>query len=101
MGTILPGLPKRKSKLTKGTRKITETSPIFERVSIDAVNIKSGRCKYMVVSRDDFSGWPETVGLVKLIEKLVAEWFTSEWICRNGSTKEVTVDGGPEFGKEL
>ncbi|MBW0489756.1 hypothetical protein O181_029471 [Austropuccinia psidii MF-1] len=52
------------------------------------------------VARDDFSGWPETVGLVKLTEKAVSEWFTSEWICRYGSPKEVTVDGGPEFGKE-
>ncbi|MBW0554475.1 hypothetical protein O181_094190 [Austropuccinia psidii MF-1] len=43
----------------------------------------------------------ETVGLVKLTAKAVAEWFTSEWICRCGSRKEVTVDGGPEFGKEL
>ncbi|MBW0501353.1 hypothetical protein O181_041068 [Austropuccinia psidii MF-1] len=55
----------------------------------------------MVVARDDFSGWPETVGLVKLTEKAVAEWFTSEWICMYGSPKEVTVDEGQEFGKEL
>ncbi|MBW0589610.1 hypothetical protein O181_129325 [Austropuccinia psidii MF-1] len=68
---------------------------------MDAVHIKSGRWKYMVVARDDFSGWPETVGLVKLTAKAVSEWFTSEWICRYGSPKEVTVDGGPEFGKEL
>ena len=25
----------------------------------------------------------------------------SEWICRYGAPKEVTVDGGAEFGKEL
>ncbi|MBW0586926.1 hypothetical protein O181_126641, partial [Austropuccinia psidii MF-1] len=68
---------------------------------MDAVHIKSGRWKYMVVARDYFSGWPETVGLVKLTAKAVAEWFTSEWICRYGSPKEVTVDGGPEFGKEF
>ncbi|MBW0523130.1 hypothetical protein O181_062845 [Austropuccinia psidii MF-1] len=55
----------------------------------------------MVVARDDFSGWPETVGLVKLTAKAVTEWFTSEWICTYGSPKEVTVDRGPEFGKEL
>ncbi|MBW0593060.1 hypothetical protein O181_132775 [Austropuccinia psidii MF-1] len=55
----------------------------------------------MDVARDDFSGWPETVGLVKLTEKSVAEWFTLELICSYGSPKEVTVDGGPEFGKEL
>ena len=68
---------------------------------MDAVHIKSARWKYMVVARDDFSGWPETVGLVKLTAKAVAEWFTSEWIFRYGSPKEVTVDGVPEFGNEL
>ncbi|MBW0545385.1 hypothetical protein O181_085100 [Austropuccinia psidii MF-1] len=51
--------------------------------------------------RDNFSGWPETIGLVKLTERSVSEWFTSEWICRYGAPKEVTVDGGPGFGKEL
>ncbi|MBW0564514.1 hypothetical protein O181_104229 [Austropuccinia psidii MF-1] len=68
---------------------------------MDAVHIKSGRWKYMVVSRDDFSGWPETVGLLKLTAKAVSEWFTLEWIGRYGSPKEITVDGGPEFGKEF
>ncbi|MBW0527781.1 hypothetical protein O181_067496 [Austropuccinia psidii MF-1] len=43
----------------------------------------------------------QTVGLVKLTAKAVAEWFASDWICRYGSPKDVTVDGGPEFGKEL
>ncbi|MBW0517248.1 hypothetical protein O181_056963 [Austropuccinia psidii MF-1] len=45
--------------------------------------------------------FPETVGLVKLTEKEVSEWFTSEWICRYGSPKEVNFDGGPEFRKEF
>ncbi|MBW0472249.1 hypothetical protein O181_011964 [Austropuccinia psidii MF-1] len=60
---------------------------------MDAVHVKSGRWKYML--------WPEKVGLVKLTAEAVAEWFTSEWICRYGSTKEGSVDGRPEFGKEL
>ncbi|MBW0584601.1 hypothetical protein O181_124316 [Austropuccinia psidii MF-1] len=58
---------------------------------MDAVHIKSGKWKYMVVARDDFSGWPEKVRLVKLTAKAVAECFKSEWICRYGSLKEVTV----------
>ncbi|MBW0522708.1 hypothetical protein O181_062423 [Austropuccinia psidii MF-1] len=35
-----------------------------------------------------------------LFERLKAK-AVAEWICRYGSPKEVTVDGGPEFGKEL
>ncbi|MBW0472335.1 hypothetical protein O181_012050 [Austropuccinia psidii MF-1] len=90
---------KRSQNLQREQGKSTATLTIFERVSMDAVHIKSGRWKYMVVARDDFSGWPETVGLVKLTAKAVAEWFTSEWICRYGSPKEVTVDGGQSLEK--
>ncbi|MBW0496303.1 hypothetical protein O181_036018 [Austropuccinia psidii MF-1] len=68
---------------------------------MDVVHIKYGRWKYIVVARDDFSGLPETVGLVKLTAKAVAKWFTSELICRYGSPKEVILDVGPEFGNEL
>ncbi|MBW0578911.1 hypothetical protein O181_118626 [Austropuccinia psidii MF-1] len=57
--------------------RISFTSKFFERVSTDAVNVKSGRWKYLVVARDDFSGWPETIGLVRLTEKSGSEWFTS------------------------
>ncbi|MBW0517429.1 hypothetical protein O181_057144 [Austropuccinia psidii MF-1] len=63
---------------------------------MDVVKIKAGRWKYLVIARDDFSRWPETVALTRLTAKLV-----SEWICRYGASKEVTVDGGAEFGKEL
>ncbi|MBW0587352.1 hypothetical protein O181_127067 [Austropuccinia psidii MF-1] len=63
---------------------------------MDAVHIKAGRWKYLVVPREDFSGWPETVALTRLTEKSV-----SECICRYGALKEVTVYGGAEFGKEL
>ncbi|MBW0586778.1 hypothetical protein O181_126493 [Austropuccinia psidii MF-1] len=90
---------KRSQNLQREQGKSTETSTIFERVGMDAFHIKSGRWKYMVVARDDFSGWPETVGLVKLTAKAVSEWFTSEWICRYGSPKEVTVDGGQSLEK--
>ncbi|MBW0486671.1 hypothetical protein O181_026386 [Austropuccinia psidii MF-1] len=77
------------------------TSTLFERASMDAVHIKSGRWKYLFVSRDNFSGYPETVLLFKLTEKEASEWLTSEWIYRYSSPKEVNVDGGPEFEKEL
>ncbi|MBW0534870.1 hypothetical protein O181_074585 [Austropuccinia psidii MF-1] len=81
--------------------KISATSTSFERVSMDAVHIKAGRWKYELVARDDFSGWPETVALTRLMEKSVSEWFHSECICRYGAPKEVTVDGVAEFGKQL
>ncbi|MBW0522817.1 hypothetical protein O181_062532 [Austropuccinia psidii MF-1] len=68
---------------------------------MNEVEIKAGRWKYLVVARDDFSGCPETVSLTRLTAKSVSEWFNSQWICRYGAPKEVTVEGGEEFGKEL
>ncbi|MBW0470872.1 hypothetical protein O181_010587 [Austropuccinia psidii MF-1] len=62
--------------------RISFTSKLFEIVSIDKVHVKAGRWKYLVVARNDFSGWPEKVGLV--------------W-----TPEEVKVDESPEAGKEL
>ncbi|MBW0484874.1 hypothetical protein O181_024589 [Austropuccinia psidii MF-1] len=91
----------RSQNLQREKGKSTATSTIFERVSMDAGHIKSGRWKYMVMARDDFSGWPESVGLINLTAKAVADYFTSEWICRYSSPKLVTSYGGPEFGKDF
>ncbi|MBW0560994.1 hypothetical protein O181_100709 [Austropuccinia psidii MF-1] len=87
---------KRSHLQQKEEAKISVTSTLFERVSMDAVHIKAGRWKYLVVARDDFSGWPETVALTRLTAKSV-----SEWICRYGAPKEVKVYRGEVFGKEL
>ncbi|MBW0581691.1 hypothetical protein O181_121406 [Austropuccinia psidii MF-1] len=87
---------KRSHLQQKEEAKISVTSTLFERVSMDAVHIKEGIWKYLVVSRDEFSGLPETVELTRLTEKSV-----TEWIRRYGAPKEVIVDGGAEFGKEI
>ncbi|MBW0534905.1 hypothetical protein O181_074620 [Austropuccinia psidii MF-1] len=59
-----PACLKRRQISQREQGNSTATSTLFERVSMDAVHIESGRWKY-------------------------------------GSPKEVTVDGGPDFGKEL
>ena len=92
---------RRSRDLQKEDGKATYKTTLFERVSMDAVHIKAGRWKYLIVARDDFSGWAETVALAKLNAKNVADWFQAEWIYRYGVPKEVTVDGGAEFKKEL
>ena len=92
---------KRNKELPKEKGRPTATSTLFQRVSMDAVHVKAGKWKYIVIARDDFSGWAETVGLTNLKSKSIAEWFVEEWICRYGIPKEVTVDGGGEFKKEL
>ncbi|MBW0539378.1 hypothetical protein O181_079093 [Austropuccinia psidii MF-1] len=92
---------KRSHLQHKEEAKISVRSTLFERVSMDVVHIKAGKWKYLAVARDEFSRWPETVALTRLTEKSVSEGFISEWICRYGAPKEVTVGGGAEFGKEL
>ncbi|MBW0556451.1 hypothetical protein O181_096166 [Austropuccinia psidii MF-1] len=71
----------------KEEARISFTSTLFERVSIGAVHVQAGRWKYLVVARDDLSGWPEAIGSVKLTAKSVSELFTAEWICRYGAPK--------------
>jgi hypothetical protein len=92
---------RRSRDLQKEDSKATYKTTLFERVSMDAVHIKAGRWQYLVVARDGFSGWGEMVALVKLNTKNVSEWFLTEWIYWYGVPKEVTVDGGAEFKKEL
>ncbi|MBW0531961.1 hypothetical protein O181_071676 [Austropuccinia psidii MF-1] len=82
--------------MSRMSEKESFTCTFLESVRIDAVHIKAGRWKYLLVARDGFSGWPETGELTRLMAKSV-----SEWICRYGAPKELTVDGGAEFGKEL
>jgi len=92
---------KRSRDLQKEDGKATYKTTLFERVSMDAVHIKAGKWKYLLIARDDFSGWVETVALAKLNARNVADWFQAEWIYRYGVPKEVTVDGGAEFKGEL
>jgi hypothetical protein len=74
---------------------------VFGRVSLDAVHIKTSKYKYLIVARDDLSGWVEAKPLQKLTAKAVADFILKEWIWRYGAVKCFTVDGGPEFKGEL
>ena len=79
----------------------TGKSTIFGRVSLDTVHIKAGRRKYLVVARDDLSGWVEAVGLEKIQAKRIAQWFQEEWNFRFEAPLSVTVDGGSQSGKRF
>ena len=92
---------KRSATLPMEPRKATGHSVIFGRVSLDTVHIKAGKWKYLVVARDDLSGWIEAVGLEKIQARKIAQWFQESWIYRYGAPWTVSVDGGPEFGKQF
>jgi hypothetical protein len=92
---------KRSTILPMEERQATGRSGLFSRVSLDTLHIKAGRWKYLVVARDDLSGWVEAVGLEKMIAKKIANWFHECWILRYGAPTNVVVDGGSEFGSQF
>ena len=71
---------KRGSGLPKELGKATGESTIFGRISLDAVHIKVGRWKYLIVAQDDLSGWVEAEPLVKLTSESAANFLKKEWI---------------------
>ncbi|PLW40210.1 hypothetical protein PCANC_17965 [Puccinia coronata f. sp. avenae] len=82
-------------------RNPTGTSSLFGRVALDACHIKAGQYKYLIVARDDLSGWVEAAPLVKLTSSNVAKFLLEYWVYRYGSIKTVTTDNGAEFEKEF
>ena len=92
---------RRDPTLPKEPGAATGENTVFGRVSMDAVHIKAGRYKYLIVARDDLSGWVEAEALVKLDSRSVTRFFNEHWIQRYGVCRRVTVDGGPEFQGDL
>ena len=92
---------KRDSLVPREIRKATGEDSLFGRVALDVCHIKAGRYKYLLVARDDLTGWVEAIPLVKLTAASVAKFLLEEWVYRYGSIKTVTVDNGPEFKNEF
>lgn len=67
---------------------------IFHTIAIDTVFIHD---KYLVVARDEFSGWCEARITPKLSGEFVAKFIYEDWICRIGQFKELKSDNGSEF----
>ena len=68
---------------------------------MDAVHIKAGCYKYLIVACDDLSGWFEAEAFVKLDSRSVTRFFLENWVQRYGLCQRVTVNGGPEFQGDL
>jgi transposase InsO family protein len=92
---------KRDPLVPREIRNPTSTSSLFGRVALDACHIKAGQYKYLIVARDDISGWLEAAPLVKLTSSNVAKFLLEYWVYRYGSIKTVTTDNGAEFEKEF
>ena len=79
----------------------TGESTVFGRVSMDAVHLKAGGAKYLIVARDDFSGWVEAKILNNLTSEAVAAFLQEHWTMRYGLAQAYSTDGGSEFGGAL
>jgi hypothetical protein len=79
----------------------TGESTVFGRVAMDAVHIKASGAKYLIVARDDFSGWVEAKFLNNLSSESVASFLHENWTMRYGLARSYSTDGGSEFGGKL
>ena len=51
---------------------------------------------YLIVARDDVSGWVEARALAKLSSEAVAKFVYEDVICRHGCFIHLSIDGGLE-----
>ena len=75
----------------------TWVNGMWQKVGLDVVHMPACRgMKYLVIARDDFSGWPEAKALHSATAKNVAKFLWEDVICRHGCFGKLIVDGGPE-----
>ena len=74
------------------------TSVMWSRVCVDVVHMPKGvgACKYLVVAREDVSGWPEARAIRKANLQTVAKFLEEDVISRHGCPTSIVVDGGSE-----
>jgi transposase InsO family protein len=84
-------------------RPTIDTCHLFQKVAIDIVHMGqgSGSHPYLVLARDDLSGWVEGRALVNKTAEAVSEFFQEEVFSRYGPVLDVLVnDNGKEFQGE-
>ena len=73
------------------------TTGLWSRINMDAVHMPTSNGKsYLIVARDDVSGWVEARALAKLSSETVAKFVYEDVICRHGCFMHLSIDGGPE-----
>jgi hypothetical protein len=73
-------------------------SALFEKVCMDILHMPAGvdQKKYLVLVREDFSGWVEGRALTKATSEKVADFMFQEVISWFGCPRKIVVDGGLE-----
>ena len=76
----------------------------FEHIGIDVIGplpLTQTRKRYIVVSVDWFTKWPEAKALETADAQTIAEFLYLDIICRHGVPTQITSDRGTEFCNEL
>ena len=80
----------------------TWSSVMFQKIGLDIVHMPACSGKdYLVVARDDLSGWVEARALANATSEAVAKFIWEEIVCRHGCFGRLVVDGGPENKKHV
>jgi hypothetical protein len=75
----------------------TWSSALFEKIGLDVVQMPPCEGKnYLVVAREDLSGWPEARALSSVNSAAVAKFLWEDVVCRHGCFGRLVVDGGSE-----
>ena len=74
------------------------TSTMWHHVHVDVIHMPKGtsECKYIVVTQEDVSGWPEIRALRKATIQAVADFLHEENFARHGCPTTILVDSGSE-----
>ena len=74
------------------------TSTMWEKVCVDVVHMPKGigERKFLVVAREDISGWPEARAIRKANSQTVADFLEEDVFAWHGCPKTIVADGGPE-----
>jgi hypothetical protein len=75
----------------------TWTITVWEKVGLDVVYMPwDGKDGFLVLARDDLSGWVEGRVLESTDSEGVAKFLQEKVICRHGVPKRIVLDGGAE-----
>jgi transposase InsO family protein len=94
---------KRDGKRWDEPLKPTWVSGLWEKVGVDVVHMPLGKGgkRYLVLARDDLSGWIEGRALTSNSSQAVAKFIFEEIIVRHGCPKRIVNDGGGENKGEV
>ena len=94
---------RRANRLHSDSIYSTEPEGLFRKIGIDTVKMpRLDRGKqYLVVARDDLSGWVEARAIKNADSAAVSKFLWEDLICRHGCFGKLVIDGGPENKKHV